>query len=173
MTSLEGVLRTGPGLPTPVGSRRLRRRSTRRVSPGPTRRPRPRATVLTRRVRPRTTAACFRWKLPGDGPHRAGDGPRRPGQAPAWPLVSDRSVRRGSRVKRDFACTFTGHFSALLVGLWSQSRLRLEGRTRTLSGPSPDLSPTRTLARSAVIRFRPGKMDDFLHLPRSRPGAPL
>jgi hypothetical protein len=25
------------------------------------------------------------------------------GQAPAWPLVSDRSVRRGSRVKRDFA----------------------------------------------------------------------
>ena len=26
----------------------------------------------------------------------------RSGQAPAWPLVSDRSVRRGSRVKRDF-----------------------------------------------------------------------
>jgi hypothetical protein len=27
----------------------------------------------------------------------------RSGQAPAWPLVSDRSVRRGSRVKHDFA----------------------------------------------------------------------
>jgi hypothetical protein len=35
----------------------------------------------------------------------------RSGQAPAWPLSSDRSVRRGSRVKRDFACTFTRHFS--------------------------------------------------------------
>ena len=34
----------------------------------------------------------------------------RSGQAPAWPLVSDRSVRSGSRVKRDFACTLTGTF---------------------------------------------------------------
>jgi hypothetical protein len=34
----------------------------------------------------------------------------RSGQAPAWPLVSDRSVRRGSRVKHDFACAFTSHF---------------------------------------------------------------
>jgi hypothetical protein len=34
----------------------------------------------------------------------------RSGQAPAWPLVSDRSVRSGSRVKRDFACTLTGAF---------------------------------------------------------------
>jgi hypothetical protein len=34
----------------------------------------------------------------------------RSGQAPAWPLRSDRSVRRGSGVKRDFACTFTRHF---------------------------------------------------------------
>jgi hypothetical protein len=33
----------------------------------------------------------------------------RSGQAPAWPLVSDRSVRRGSRVKRDFACTSCQH----------------------------------------------------------------
>src|SRR5208282_370668 len=69
----------------------------------------------------------------------------RSGQAPAWPLVSDRSVRRGSRVKRDFACTFTWHFSPVLVVLRSQSRLRLEGRTRILSGPSPDLSPARAL----------------------------
>ena len=34
----------------------------------------------------------------------------RSGQALAWPLVSDRSVRRGSGVKRDFACTFTRQF---------------------------------------------------------------
>ena len=34
----------------------------------------------------------------------------RSGQAPAWPLVSDRSVRRDSRIKRDFACTFTSQF---------------------------------------------------------------
>jgi hypothetical protein len=67
----------------------------------------------------------------------------RSGQAPAWPLSSDRSVRRGSRVKRDFACTFTRHFSPVLVVLRLQSCLRLEGRTRTLSGPSPDLSPAR------------------------------
>jgi len=80
----------------------------------------------------------------------------RSGQASAWPLSSDRSVRRGSGVKRDFACTFTRHNSPVLVVMRSQSRLRLEGRTRTLSGPSPDLSPARTLAPSAVIRTRPG-----------------
>ena len=68
----------------------------------------------------------------------------RSGQAPAWPLVSDRSVRSGSRVKRDFACTLTGAFPPVLVALRAQSRLRLEGRTRTLSGPSPDLSQIRT-----------------------------
>jgi hypothetical protein len=39
----------------------------------------------------------------------------RSGQAPAWPLSSDRSVRRGSGVKRDFACTFTRHFPPVLV----------------------------------------------------------
>ena len=32
----------------------------------------------------------------------------RSGQAAAWPLVSDRSVRRDG-VKHDFACTFTRH----------------------------------------------------------------
>ena len=66
----------------------------------------------------------------------------RSGQAPAWPLVSDRSVRSGSRVKRDFACTCADFFSPVLVVLRSQSRLMLEGRIRTLSGPSPDLSPS-------------------------------
>ncbi len=64
----------------------------------------------------------------------------RSGQAPAWPLVSDRSVRSGSRVKRDFACTLTGPFPPVLVVLRPQWRLGLEGRTRTLSGPSPDLT---------------------------------
>ena len=64
----------------------------------------------------------------------------RSGQAPAWPLSADRSARRGSWVKRDFACTFTGHFPPVLVVLRAQSRLRLEGRTRILSGPSPDLT---------------------------------
>jgi hypothetical protein len=61
----------------------------------------------------------------------------RSGQAPAWPLSSDRSVRRDSGVKRDFACTFAWHVSPVLVALRPQSRLRLEGRARTLSGPSP------------------------------------
>jgi hypothetical protein len=64
----------------------------------------------------------------------------RSGQAPAWPMVSDRSARRGSRVKRDLACTLTGSFPPVLVALRPQSRLMLEGRTRTLSGPSPDLT---------------------------------
>ena len=65
------------------------------------------------------------------------------GQAAAWPLSSDRSVRRGSGVKRDFACPFTRHFPPVLVALQAQSCLRLEGRARTLSGPSTDLSPAR------------------------------
>jgi hypothetical protein len=64
----------------------------------------------------------------------------RSGQAPAWPLSSDRSVRRGSGVKRDFACTLPGAFPPVLVVLRRQLRLRLVGRTRTLSGPSPDLT---------------------------------
>jgi hypothetical protein len=67
------------------------------------------------------------------------------GQAPAWPMVSDRSVRRGSRVKRDVA------LSPACV-LRSQLRLRLEGRARTLSGPSPDLSPAKTLAPFAAVQ---------------------
>jgi hypothetical protein len=35
----------------------------------------------------------------------------RSGQAAAWPLSSGRSVRRGSGVKRDFACAFTSTFT--------------------------------------------------------------
>ena len=109
-------------------------------------------------------AAVCRWLLPllspllstrrrlsGGKPTRTLQGMARvrSGQAAAWPLVSGRSVRRGSGVKRDFACTFTRRFSPVLVARRSQSRLMLEGRTRTLSGPSPDMSPARTLAPSA------------------------
>ena len=91
----------------------------------------------------------------------------RSGQAPAWPLVSDRSVRRGSGVKRDFACTFTRRFSPVLVVRRSQSRLMLEGRARTLSGPSPDLSQATTVVPSGrsedlLIRSHPcGHPDPF------------
>ena len=67
----------------------------------------------------------------------------RSGQARPCPVVSGRSVRRGSGVKRDFACTFTRHNPPVLVALRSQSRLRLEGRTRTLSGPSPETEPSQ------------------------------
>jgi len=50
-----------------------------------------------------------------------------------------------SRVKRDFACTLTGALPPVLVVLRGQSRLGLEGRARTLSGPSPDLSRAHTV----------------------------
>lgn len=49
------------------------------------------------------------------------------GQAAAWPLVSDRCVRSGSGVKRDFAYTLAGTFPPALVALRAQSRLGLEG----------------------------------------------
>ena len=41
----------------------------------------------------------------------------RSGQAAAWPLVSDRSVRRDG-VKHDFACTFTRHLVLCSLPLW-------------------------------------------------------
>jgi hypothetical protein len=80
----------------------------------------------------------------------------RSGQAAAWPVSSGRSVRRGSAVKRDFACPFTRRFSPVLVVLRPQSCLRPEGRARTLSGPSPDLSPARSIAPSARRDRDPG-----------------
>ena len=67
----------------------------------------------------------------------------RSGQAPAWPLVSDRSVRRGSGVKRDFACTLTRHFPPVFVVLRSQSCLRLEGRARTAQRAIPGSEPSQ------------------------------
>ena len=58
----------------------------------------------------------------------------RSGQAPAWPLVLTGVSAVVSRVKRDFACPFTWHFSPVPSVLQSRSRLRLEGRTRILPG---------------------------------------
>jgi hypothetical protein len=87
-------------------------------------------------------------ETPRDCPHCAGDDPRPVRAGSAWPLVSDRSVRRGSGVKRDFACTFTRHFPSVVVVLHSESRLGLEGRTRKLSGSSPDLDLARAPALS-------------------------
>jgi hypothetical protein len=90
-----------------------------------------------------------------DRPHLAGMAPVRSGQAPAWPLVSDRSVRRGSRVKCDFTCTLARCFPPVLVVLRTQSRLMLEGRTRTLSGPSPDLTSSASgLFGQRAVRVR-------------------
>jgi hypothetical protein len=54
-----------------------------------------------------------RRRLFGSKPTRTLQGMARvrSGQASAWPLSSGRSVRRGSRIKRDFACTFTRPFT--------------------------------------------------------------
>jgi hypothetical protein len=93
----------------------------------------------------------------------------RSGQAPAWLLVSGRSVRRGFRVKRDFTSTFTGHVPSALVAQRSQSRLGREGRTRTLSGPSPDLSLVRTPASS--VRCGPDPCFAASGGASSRPGV--
>ena len=91
----------------------------------------------------------------------SGPGRLRPGP---WSLTGVSAVV--SRVKRDFACTLAGAFPPVLVALRAQSRLRLEGRTRTLSGPSPDLtSPASGLlgylthvrqAMSQCLRYCPG-----------------
>ena len=80
----------------------------------------------------------------------------RSGQAPAWPLSSDRSVRRGYGIKRDFACTVTRHFLPVLVARRPRSPIRLEGRTRTISGPSPDVT-------SSV----PGLLSNLAHVRRA------
>lgn len=72
----------------------------------------------------------------------------RSGQAQAWPLVLTGMSAVVSRVKRDFACTLTGSFQPVLVDLRGQSRLGLEGRTRTLTGPYPDL----TFSESVLAR---------------------
>jgi hypothetical protein len=71
----------------------------------------------------------------------------RSGQAPASPLSSDRSARRGSGVKRDFACTFTSHRPPVLVVLRPQSRLTLEGADMDTQRAIPESEPGRALLR--------------------------
>ncbi len=80
-------------------------------------------------------APCRGW--PASGPGRLRPGP--------WFLTGVSAETPGSS---DFACTFTRHFSPVLVALRVQSCLRLEGRTRTLSGPSPDPRAARTFVLS-------------------------
>lgn len=68
-----------------------------------------------------------------------------PGRLPPDPWLLTGVPALGSGVKRDFACTLTRHFPSVLVVLRSQSRLSLEGRTCTLSAPSPDLGSSGLL----------------------------
>ena len=67
----------------------------------------------------------------------------------------DRGGRRNTifvRVRRDI----DGVFPPVLVALRSQSRLMLEGRTRTVSGPSPDLA---SAGPTQPWRRRPARCD--------------
>ena len=118
-----------------------RRRVTRRARPGPTRRPRPRATLRTRRLRPHTTAmpSCP-WHLPRDRPHRAGDGPVPwPGSLPGpWSLA---------RVLPEARCQ--GWPKAISGG--NAKRPDIEGKHVTIQGPSPDPSP---VTNSCTFRLR-------------------
>jgi hypothetical protein len=86
-----------------------------------------------------------------DHPHLGGNGTRPVRAGSCLALVFCRSARRGSGVKRDFACAFTRRLLPVLVVLRPRSRLMLEGRARALRGPSPDRSPARTLAPSSVV----------------------
>ena len=74
----------------------------------------------------------------------------RSGQAPPGPRLVTGVPAEVSRIKRDFACTSARHVLPILVVLRSQSRLMLEGRARTLTGLSPNLSQP-VLFASAVI----------------------
>ena len=75
----------------------------------------------------------------------------RSGQAPPGPRLLTGVPAEVSRIKRsNFACTSARHVLPVLIVLRSQSRLMLEGRARTLSGPSPDLTQP-VLFASAVI----------------------
>lgn len=78
-----------------------------------------------------------------------------PVSGPGRPLSSDRSVRRDSSVKRVHS---PGTFHLCSSPCGHSPALRLEGRTRTFSGPSPDLSPARTLAPSACMPAAPSGM---------------
>ena len=128
----------------------------------------------------------FTRSLPGDRLHYAGDGPRPVRAGSAWPLVSDRSARRGSGVKRDFAYVHQAPLPVLIF-LRSQSRLRLERRARTLSRAIPGSEPARTLVPSVCCvppparshraayqlgnRCRPGFHRGRSYVPDADPGG--
>jgi len=99
----------------------------------------PRSTLVLSRRRP---ARCRGWPASG------------PGRLPPGPCLLAGVSAEVSGVKCDFACTLAGHFPPVLIVLRSRSRLRREGRARTLSGPSPELRLIRTPALS-VIRAGP------------------
>ena len=128
---------------------------------------------------------CHRCCQPGAGPPVAS----RPARCRGWPASGLGRLRPGpwfrsrvstenSRVKRDFACTLARAFPPVLVVLRAQSRLGLEGRTRTLSGPSPDLASSVSgllgnlahvrQARSRCLRCCPGVAVTTLSRPPHR-----
>jgi len=80
-----------------------------------------------------------------------GMAPRPVRQAPAWPLSSDRSVRRDSRTKRDVACIFTRHFPPVLAcGAVSRS-FDSSGRSNaTRRTPRAPLGPRSVLAHKVA-----------------------
>ena len=110
-----------------------------------------------------TAAPCRGW--PASGPGRLRPGP--------WFLAGVSAETSG--VKHDFACTFTRQLLLSSLPCRLQSCLRLEGRTRTLRRPSPDLSlalarapsrhrhRTRIARRAArsltMVRLRPSRKD--------------
>ena len=85
----------------------------------------------------------------------------RSGQAPAWPLSSDRSGRRGSRVKRDFACSSTRHLSPVLVVLRVTVTLEAGGTDTYTQRAIPGSEPQPGLLRAPSARcdLRSGAVD--------------
>jgi len=92
---------------------------------------------------------------------RAGEG-----QVPGLALVSCPRGRRGSRVKRGFACPLTRHVSPVLVVPRGQARLRLEGRPRTLARRVP-----RPGARQPPMGVSGGEAATFFWSWRARDGS--
>jgi hypothetical protein len=84
----------------------------------------------------------------------AGDGPRPVRAGSAWPLSSGRSVRRGSRVKRDFACTFTRHFSPVLVCPAVTVMLEAGGADTYTQRARPGSEPSQN---SRIFRLHSGR----------------
>ena len=134
------------------------RQVTRRGRPGPTRRPRPRAILLTP-SRPHTTPMpnCP-WNLPRDCRTFQGMAPY-PGQARClalgfWPECFQRLNVKGGR--RPFPKE-------------TRSALDIEGKHVTIQRPSPGLSPAAALAASARATWMPSLQ--IRRYPRERPDS--